>query len=204
MEVKRVICKACGVKLEIKNTNNDPLKIIRCPKCKATLQVVFGQPAASASPAAPVVHLAPDVHIASDETMLPQMKPAAATPAVGGETILPQRSMTSDPLPFLMCDDVEYPLEVGQNIIGRYSDNNTTATVAVDSDDRTMSRAHALINVIRLANGSYKSVVKYYQNKNIILVDGVELMQDEQLVLKDGAVLEMGLTSMIFVQKKAE
>jgi hypothetical protein len=58
--------------------------------------------------------------------------------------------------------------------------------------------------VIRLANGSYKSVVKDYQNKNIILVDGVELMQDEQLVLKDGAVLEMGLTSMIFVQKKAE
>lgn len=183
MEIKRVVCKACGVKLEIKNTNGEAVKLIRCPRCKATLQVVFHQPVAEASP---------------DETVLPQRK--VAVEKSPDETVLPQQSATSDPLPSLVYDDVEYGLKIGQNIVGRRSENGL-ATVPVATGDRTMSRAHALINVVRLANGSFKAVVSNYQNKNRIVVNGVELHRDEQVVLTNGTVVEMGLTCMTFVQK---
>lgn len=185
MEIKRVICKACGVKLEIKNTTGEAVKIIRCPRCKATLQVMFRQPVAQTSP---------------DETVLPQHRPTAEKAPAPDETILPPRSTVSDPLPLLLCDDEQYTLKVGQNIVGRRSENGT-ATVQITTADRTMSRAHALINVVRLANGSHKAVISNYHNKNRITVNGVELQRDEQLVLSHGAVVELGLTSLTYVQK---
>jgi hypothetical protein len=99
-----------------------------------------------------------------------------------------------------LCDDEQYTLKVGQNIVGRRSENGT-ATVQITTADRTMSRAHALINVVRLANGSHKAVISNYHNKNRITVNGVELQRDEQLVLSHGAVVELGLTSLTYVQK---
>ncbi len=189
MEIKRVVCKACGVKLEIKNPTGEAVKIIRCPRCKATLQVMFHQPVASApAPASP------------DETVLPQHKLTVEKAPSPDETILPPRNTVADPLPLLMCDDEEYTLKVGQNIVGRRSENGA-ATVQITTSDRTMSRAHALINVVRLANGSHKAVISNYHNKNHITVNGVELQRDEQLVLSHGAVVELGLTSLTYVQK---
>ena len=185
MEIKRVVCKACGVKLEIKNTTGEAVKIIRCPRCKATLQVMFHQPVAQASP---------------DETVLPQQRPTKEKVPASDETVLPQHSSVSDPLPLLLCDDEEYTLKIGQNIVGRRTENGM-ATVQITTSDRTMSRAHALINVTRLATGSHKAVISNYHNKNRITVNGVELQRDEQLVLSHGTVVELGLTSMTYVQK---
>ena len=185
MEIKRVVCKACGVKLEIKNTTGEAVKIIRCPRCKATLQVMFHQPVAQASP---------------DETVLPQQRLKTEKAPASEETILPPRSVVSDPLPLLLCDDEEYTLKIGQNIIGRRAESGM-ATVQITTADRTMSRAHALINVVRLANGSHKAVISNYHNKNRITVNGVELRRDEQLVLSHGAVVELGLTLLTYVQK---
>ena len=185
MEIKRVICKACGVKLEIKNPSGEAVKIIRCPRCKSTLQVVFHQPTVSASP---------------DETVLPQQKKTVPHAPDAEETSLPIQQAETDPLPSLVCNDQEYPLKAGQNIVGRRSESSA-ATIQITTGDRTMSRAHAIINVVRLANGSYKTIISNYQNKNSISVNGVVLQRDEQVVLTNGSVMELGLTSITFVQK---
>lgn len=190
MEIKRVACKACGVKLEIKNLTGEAVKLIRCPKCKATLQVVFHQPVVQT----PVAQASPN------ETCYPQQRLVAGRPVASEETVLPRQKAKSEPLPSLVCEDKEYRLKIGQNIVGRHVENDM-ATVPVMTSDRTMSRAHAIINVVRLANGSNKTVISNCKNKNNITVNGVELQRDEQLVLTNGSVVEMGLTSMIFVQK---
>lgn len=41
METKRIRCPKCGVVLEVKNSNNEPIRTFRCPRCATGLQVVF-------------------------------------------------------------------------------------------------------------------------------------------------------------------
>ena len=74
----------------------------------------------------------------------------------------------------------------------------------IATTDHTVSRAHALVNVIRLADGSYKTVIANYQNKNPIKVNGVLLGQGEELVLSDRAEVEMGSSTLIFLQKASQ
>lgn len=190
MEIKRVACKACGAKLEVRNSNNEAVKLIRCPSCKATLQVVFRKPTPQPQPTA-------------SETLYVPKKVAEQHDAEDQSTVLAPEKKVVESLPAFAYLGTEYNLSVGQNIVGRASKTGT-ATVPIATTDHTVSRAHALVNVIRLADGSYKTVIANYQNKNPIKVNGVLLGQGEELVLSDRAEVEMGSSTLIFLQKASQ
>lgn len=189
MEIKRVVCKACGAKLEVKNSHNEPVKLIRCPSCKATLQVIFHQ-----------MHTAPEP--SGSETLYVQKDPKAQQAPDEQSTVLAPSKPVVEQLPAFVYQGEEFRLNIGQNIVGRASKSGT-ATVPIPTADHTVSRAHALVNVIRLADGSHKAVIANYQNKNPIKVNGVLLRQGEELVLGDRAEVEMGMSKLIFLTKSS-
>lgn len=39
METKRIKCPSCGVLLDVRNSQNEAVKMITCPQCKAQLKV---------------------------------------------------------------------------------------------------------------------------------------------------------------------
>ena len=77
-------CKACGAKLEVRNSNNDAVKLIRCPSCKATLQVVFRKP----TPEPP-----------ASETLYVPKKPAEQRDAEDQSTVLAPKKQVAEVLP---------------------------------------------------------------------------------------------------------
>ncbi|MCF0196013.1 MAG: FHA domain-containing protein [Bacteroidaceae bacterium] len=85
-----------------------------------------------------------------------------------------------------------WQLRVGVNTIGR---KLQTPPQQVDipindyTGERRMSRNHAKIEVIRLADGSVKHVLCNWQNKNRTYIAGEPLEADDRIVLHDGAVI---------------
>ena len=190
MEIKRVACKACGAKLEVRNTNNEAVKLIRCPSCKATLQVVFHPAAPNPKPST------------GSETLYAQKDTPHHNPAADQSTVLSSQKAVVEQLPALCLPGAEYRLSLGQNIVGRQSKTNV-ATVPINTTDHTVSRGHAMVNVVKLADGRYKAVISNYQNKNPIIVNGVLLQKGEELVLTDKAIVELGLLKLVYVQKSS-
>ena len=43
METKRIKCPSCAVLLDVRNSQNEAVKMITCPQCKAQLRVMFSQ-----------------------------------------------------------------------------------------------------------------------------------------------------------------
>lgn len=100
-------------------------------------------------------------------------------------------------LPALKHNGREYPLKVGDNTIGRKA-VTSSATVQIATDDRTMSRQHAVIGVVRLGNGRYKSTIRVDKGKNPTVVEGMAIGDDECIVLNDGDKIRMGSVTVTF------
>lgn len=83
-----------------------------------------------------------------------------------------------------------YRLRDGVNSIGRKAPSSQ-ASLMLDADAK-MSRHHAKIDVQRLPDGSARLKISNWQNKNKTFVDGVELVDDEVLILHNGSVINMG------------
>lgn len=88
-----------------------------------------------------------------------------------------------------------YNLNVGHNVIGRAS-SSSSANVSIRTTDKTMSRNHALVEVIRLKRGRVKIVLsnsKKTQDNPTFLND--EKLDDlDKIVLEDGDCIRMGST----------
>lgn len=95
----------------------------------------------------------------------------------------------------------EYALHDGRNIVGRKA-ATSSATVQIDTPDKTMSRQHAVIAVCPIANGERKVVLCDYQSKNGIYVNGQQLREGDEIRLADGNRIKMGDTTLIFRVKK--
>ena len=172
MQTKRIKCPKCGVVLDVKNSKNEMIKQITCPSCGTVLQVKFE----------------------------PQKEPIEAhtyyAPKVSnniGETVLATASNTHKAA-ILIYNDIEYPLELGENIIGRKA-NSSHASVQISTDDRFMSRQHCRINVTSLSDGSLKATLCDYLNKNKTSVNGVTISQGDEIRLSDGDKITMGNTA---------
>ena len=176
MQTKRIQCPQCGVVLDVKNSKNEIVKQITCPSCNSPLQVSFEK---QQEPLVAHTYLAPKKN-----------------PTTGGETQLatPKQQSSSASLVY---KDVNYPLEDGQNIIGRKG-SSSMATIQIASEDRTMSRQHCCIQVSSLPDGSKKAVLSNYQNKNMTIVDGQEMEDGDEIRLTDGNRITMGQTTITF------
>lgn len=176
MQTKRIKCPKCGVVLDVKNSMNETVKQITCPSCGAVLQVKF-EP--QEEPIEAHTYYAPK---ASNDN--------------SGATIL-AAAQKSHKSAILVYNGIEYPLETGENIVGRKG-NTSKATIQIPTDDRFMSRQHCRISVTFLSDGSLKVTLCDYQNKNMTSVNGQTINQGDEIRLSDGNKITMGQTTVVF------
>lgn len=91
-----------------------------------------------------------------------------------------------------------YQLAIGFNTIGRKA-SSSTASVQIVTDDRTMSRNHAVIEV-RQAGGQMFHILKNGANKNPSYLNNALVGQGDQLILNNGDRIKMGRTILTFKQ----
>lgn len=188
MQTKRIICPKCNALLEVKNSQNEAVKQITCPSCKAILQVKF-QPQQEPMEAK-TFYATPEQPTANSGTT--QLAVAGY-----GATQLAADSQKSETSAMLTFGGKSYPLEEGQNIVGRKA-STSHASVQIETSDRYMSRQHCVINVTSLPDGCKKAVLSNYQNKNKTLVDGQEIETNDAIRLTDGNTITMGHTTVTF------
>ena len=188
MQTKRIICPNCRVVLDVKNSQNEMVKQITCPSCKAILQVKFKpqqEPLEAKTFYAPPKQPVAD----SDQTQL------AGSNFGATQFVMPTERKVSKVC--LQYDGVCYPLEEGQNIVGRKG-MTSKATVQIDTADRYMSRQHCSITVTTLTDGTKKAVLSNYQNKNQTTINGQSIETGDSIRLTDGNNITMGHTTVIF------
>jgi ssDNA-binding Zn-finger/Zn-ribbon topoisomerase 1 len=188
MQTKRIKCPSCGVVLDVQNSKNELVKQITCPKCKAVLQVKFPP---QQEPLEAKTYYAPPKKLVADN---------GATQLAGtsyGATQLVTDTPKISTSAKLLYDGISYPLEEGQNIIGRKG-NTSKATIQIATDDRYMSRQHCSINVTTLPDGTKKAVLSNYQNKNLTSIDGQPIETGDAIRLTEGNSITMGHTTITF------
>lgn len=89
-----------------------------------------------------------------------------------------------------------YQLMIGINSIGRKA-TTSSATVQIDTADRTMSRNHALIEV-RNSGGQVLHILKNGANKNPSYLNGTLVEASDQLILNNGDRVKFGSTELVF------
>ena len=89
-----------------------------------------------------------------------------------------------------------YKLHLGINTIGRKA-NTSTATLQIDTTDRTMSRSHAIIEV-RDAGGQIIHILRNGANKNPSYHNGTLIGSADQLILNNGDAVKFGSTELTF------
>ena len=89
-----------------------------------------------------------------------------------------------------------YQLKIGINTIGRKA-NSSTASLQIDTPDRSMSRSHAIVEV-RNAGGQVVHILKNDANKNPSYLNGTILGPSDQLVLNNGNRIKLGNTELTF------
>lgn len=91
----------------------------------------------------------------------------------------------------------DYPLQEGQNIVGRQG-RTSKATIQIETADRYMSRQHCSITISTLPDGTKKAVLSNYQNKNQTTIDGLPIEAGDSIRLTDGNSITMGHTTVTF------
>lgn len=187
MEIKRIQCPSCGVILDVRNSKDEDIKIITCPQCKATLRVRFHKHQEANEPLDAKTFLADQRKFLGDDTNM------------DGNTRLPQFPIKSKKA-FLIVGGKEYQLSIGLNTIGRKSPTSS-ATVQIPSEDGYMSRRHAKIAVSITKTGLLKSVISNDKNKNPTMVEGQEIMQEDEIILTNGNEIVMGKTKLTYLER---
>ena len=188
MQTKRIKCPSCGVVLDVQNSKNELVKQITCPKCKAVLQVKF--PPQQEPLEAKTYYAPPKQPVADNGATQLASSSYGATQLV---TDTPKISTSAK----LLYDGISYPLEEGQNIIGRKG-NTSKATIQIATEDRYMSRQHCSITVTTLPDETKKAVLSNYQNKNLTSIDGQPIETGDAIRLTEGNSITMGHTTITF------
>jgi len=121
---------------------------------------------------------------------------------IGEVTSLPRSGKVTEQVAVLVVEGHEYPLSVGNNIVGRWSPTST-ADVQLNIHDEFLSRQHVLINVYRLADGNLRVTVRNYRNKNMTVVKG-RFLEEGTVVVHDGDTIDMAGTIARVVIRTAE
>ena len=162
-------------------------KTITCPKCGTPLEVTNpnGQ----------------DIILIN----CPQCQAKLRVQFNTGETVLEESSSDKKKIGSLSCKGIKYPLQLGLNTIGRKS-NKSTATIQIDTDDRSVSRVHAEIEVVRLQNERIKVVLRDIRDSEKIKIkpsyfEDQKMYPEDRINLENGDTFKIGETLIKYVQK---
>lgn len=179
----KIKCPTCGKVLRLQDAPNIDAAFFTCPVCKekhivGKCQRYVEQP----SPIAP----------SGDET---QYVGASAQQSGGDETRIGSSPIASVGM-LIDNKGATYQLCIGINTIGRKA-VSSSASVQIATDDRTMSRSHAIIEV-RNAGGQTLHILRNGANKNPSYLNGSVIGQKDQLILNNGDRIKMGNTELTF------
>ena len=88
------------------------------------------------------------------------------------------------------------PLQMGDNVIGRYQKGNPIST-PFETVDPSVDLNHCTINVSRDKKGQLRYTLSDNNSNTGTFVDNVEIKQRERRVIGDGTLFTIGATSII-------
>ena len=192
----KIKCPTCGKVLRLQDAPNINAASFTCPVCKEKHIVgkcprYVEQPKPMASSGDETRYGGASAQQGGDETR------NGSQPQCGGsdETRI---GSASSPAVGVLVDNLgrTYQLRSGINTIGRKA-SSSAATVQIATDDRTMSRSHAVIEVSN-AGGNTIHILRNGANKNPSFLNGSLIGQQDQLILNNGDRIKMGNTEMTF------
>lgn len=95
---------------------------------------------------------------------------------------------------YLLCNGKCYALSYGESLVGRKG--SLPIDIALETNDRYMSRQHAYIKVLHLPDGSVITTIRPARMK--IIVNGILLEGDDEITLVDKSEILMGKTIVLF------
>ena len=94
------------------------------------------------------------------------------------------------------CYQQEFPLYMGDNIIGREK-KNYVVDCPIESGDLNIDYRHCVISVSRKKSGKLQFVLRDMPSNKGTFVEGLRLAPKERRVIEDGSVFTIGLTSVM-------
>lgn len=95
------------------------------------------------------------------------------------------------------------PLQMGDNVIGRYQKGNPIST-PIETVDPSVDLNHCTITVSRDKKGSLRYTLKDNNSNTGTFLDNTEIMGKERRNLEDGSLFTIGATSIILRTKNNE
>lgn len=192
----KIKCPTCGKVLRLQDAPNINAASFTCPVCEekhvvGKCQRYVEQPKPMVSSGDETRYGGASARQGGDETRI------GSQPQCGGsdETRI---GSASCPAVGVLMDNMgrTYQLRLGINTIGRKA-ASSPASVQISTDDRTMSRSHAVIEVSH-AGGKTIHILRNGANKNPSFLNGSLIGQQDQLILNNGDRIKMGNTEMTF------
>ncbi|WP_417124942.1 FHA domain-containing protein [Prevotella pectinovora] len=192
----KIKCPTCGKVLRLQDAPNINAASFTCPVCEekhvvGKCQRYVEQPKPMVSSGDETRYGGASARQGGDETRI------GSQPQCGGsdETRI---GSASSPAVGVLMDNMgrTYQLRLGINTIGRKA-ASSPASVQIATDDRTMSRSHAVIDVSH-AGGKTIHILRNGANKNPSFLNGSLIGQQDQLILNNGDRIKMGNTEMTF------
>lgn len=88
------------------------------------------------------------------------------------------------------------PLQMGNNVIGRYQKGNPINT-PIETVDPSVDLNHCILNVSRDKQGRLKYTLRDGNSNTGTFVDNVEIPPRERRIIEDGTLFTIGATSII-------
>lgn len=122
-----------------------------------------------------------------------------------GETVLAQKKNVATVPGYLTWGGQIYELHEGRNTLGRSSSKHE-ANIEIDTEDKSVSRVHCLLEAMKLKSGRVKVVISDLRSAAKIalkptLVYDEPLAAEDCLVLDDNDTIEIGGQTLRFHQK---
>lgn len=192
----KIKCPTCGKVLRLQDAPNINAASFTCPVCKE--KHIVGKCPRYVEQLKPMASSGDETRYGGasaqqggDETRI------GSQPQCGGSDETRIGSASSPAVGVLVDNLVRtYQLRSGINTIGRKA-ASSPASVQIATDDRTMSRSHAVIEV---SNAGEKTIhiLRNGANKNPSYLNGTVLGPQDQLILNNGDRIKMGNTEMTF------
>lgn len=192
----KIKCPTCGKVLRLQDAPNINAASFTCPVCKekhvvGKCQRYVEQPKPMVSSGDETRYGGASAQQGGDETRI------GSQPQCGGsdETRI---GSASSPAVGVLVDNLgrTYQLRSGINTIGRKA-ASSPASVQIATDDRTMSRSHAVIEV---SNAGEKTIhiLRNGANMNPSYLNSTLIGPQDQLILNNGDRIKMGNTEVTF------
>ncbi|MDR2145317.1 MAG: FHA domain-containing protein [Tannerella sp.] len=166
-----VKCPHCKVGLKVDETRiPEGILSFKCPKCKK------------------------DIPISFIEQKLEEQNSA-------GTVVVVQKSQGIGKLIVIENEYTpyqEFPLQEGENTVGRKAKNRTAVSICIQTGDKTMSRSHLKIEVKKNPKGGYFHYLSDNKSINHTLYNGKNIESGDVVVLKDNDELILGQTTIRF------